>query len=120
MPTALTSNDVETYVGRNDDATETSMVDIDILNQDGTARGSIDAVATGSTEARALTEGFNIAGLVGVSITTAVSDMQGKTRAYVGKYTDLTAGTVNLTATETTAAANSTVRSTTFERSSQC
>ena len=39
----------------------------------------------GSTEARAVTEGFSIAGLVGVSITTAVADMQGKTRAYVGQ-----------------------------------
>ena len=90
------------------------MINVNIMTVDGTGRGTVDAVATGSTEALAVTEGFGIAGVVGVSLTTAVADMQGKTRAYVGRYTNLTSGAVNLTASEAKAEANSSVKSTDF------
>ena len=63
---------------------------------------------------RAVTEGFNVAGGISVSLTTAVAEMKGATRAYIGRYTDLTAGTVNLTASESVAEANATVTSTSF------
>jgi hypothetical protein len=111
-PTAITSNDVEAYVGRNDDATETTDVVVRVLGQDGVSRGTVDAVALGSTIADAETRGFAAAGIVGVSLATSVAAMEGKTRAYVGRYTDLTAGDVNLTATEVAAQALSEVAST--------
>ena len=111
-PTAITSNDVEAYVGRNDDAAETSLININLLNKDGTARGRVDALAEGITLADAKTQGFAAAGIVGVNLATAVAEMEGKTRAYVGKYTNLTAGDVNLTATELSAQARAEVAST--------
>jgi hypothetical protein len=108
-PTARTTNNVETYVGRNADAAQNSPVTIDILNVAGTGRGNVNAIATGETEARAESTGLGIAGLVGVSVTEAVAQMEGKTRAYIGKVTNLTAGAVNLTATEAKALAKATV-----------
>ena len=104
-PTATTTNDVEAYVGRNADSSETDLATIVIMNQVGAARADVDVDAKGSSLAVAKTLNFGAAGIADVSLTTAIAEMAGKTRAYVGQYTNLTAGNVTLTATEVAAQA---------------
>ena len=107
--TARSTNSVDGYVGRNAEAPSGAPVVIDVANLSGNGRGRVDAVATGRSEAIAESTGLGIAGLVGVSLTEAVAEMEGKTRAYIGKDTQLTAGNVNLTATEASAKAEAIV-----------